>query len=148
MKLEVKFKKLHEFAKIPQRQTTGAAGMDLSARLDKPVVVDPGQRVLIPTDLAIELPSNHVALVFPRSGLASKNGVTLANCVGVIDEDYRGNVQASMINLSQHPFVVENEMRVAQMLIIKLADIDVREATELSDTDRGDGGFGSTGQSS
>ena len=144
MKLVVKFKKLHEFAKIPQKQTDGAAGMDLSARLDKSVVIDPGERVLVPTDLAMELPAGHVALVFPRSGIASKNGVTLANCVGVIDEDYRGNVQASMINLSRRPFVVDDGMRIAQMLVIKLADVDAKEATELSDTARGDGGFGST----
>ena len=142
----LKIKKVRENAKIPFRATKGSAGMDLYACLEEPVTIAPHEIEMIPTGIAIELESElYAAYIFARSGLAIKHGIAPANCVGVIDSDYRGEVCVGLINQTEEAFTVKPGERVAQLVILPviLPDIEVVEA--LSDTDRGAGGFGSTG---
>ena len=130
----------------PFYATSGSAGMDLSACIDEPVIIPKGEIRFIPTGIAIALPSNqYVAYVYARSGLACKRGITLANCVGVIDSDYRGEIKCALINHGQEDFTVNHGDRIAQLMIapVCIADVSVKE--ELNSTDRGVGGFGSTG---
>ena len=146
--MELKIKKLREGAKIPQRATPGSAGMDLYACLDAPVTLAPGQLAVVPTGLAMELPDNGcAAFLYARSGLGVKHGVCLSNGVGVIDSDYRGEVCAGLCNVSDKPYVIEPGERVAQMVIAPVFTPEIREVGALSDTERGAGGFGSTGRS-
>lgn len=130
---------------LPSYATAHAAGMDLHAALDTPVTLEPGAWGLIPTGLAIALPDGYEAQVRPRSGLAAKNGVTVLNAPGTIDADYRGEVKVILINHGKTPFVIEHGMRIAQMLIAPVTRAVWAETTDLSDTERGAGGFGSTG---
>ena len=130
---------------LPSYQTDGAAGMDLCAFLKEPVTLEPLERKLIPTGLKIELPQGYEAQVRPRSGMAIKHGITLVNCVGTIDEDYRGELCVPVINLSNEEFTVLNGDRIAQMVISPVTKADIEVVEELSDTQRGEGGFGSTG---
>lgn len=143
----LKVKKLREDAVLPARATEGSAGMDLHALVDAPVTLRPGERAMIPTGLAIALPSpDYVALVFARSGLAVKKGVTLSNCVGVVDSDYRGELKVGLINQSQEPYTIEKGERIAQLAIMPVCLPEVVQAEELDETGRGAGGFGSTGK--
>ena len=143
----LKVKKLREDAVLPVRATAGSAGMDLHALVDTPVTLQPGQRAMIPTGLSIALPSpDYVALVFARSGLAIKKGVTLANCVGVVDSDYRGELKVGLINQSDEPYTVEKGERIAQLAVMPVCLPVVEEADDLDETERGQGGFGSTGK--
>lgn len=145
--MELLIKKLDERAKIPAAATGGSAGMDLCAVLDEPLVLEPGQRAMVPTGLAIALPSNDlVALIFARSGLAVKHGITLSNCVGVVDSDYRGEVKVGLINQSDKAYEIAPGERIAQMVIMPVVMADVSVADELPESDRGEGGFGSTGR--
>jgi len=130
---------------LPKYQSEYAAGMDLAAAVDEPVTLAPLQRAMIPTGLSMEIPVGYEAQVRPRSGLAAKNGVTVLNTPGTIDADYRGEVKVILVNLSDTPFVVERGMRIAQMVLAKVEQMTVTEVTELSDTLRGAGGFGSSG---
>ncbi|MBQ9921031.1 MAG: dUTP diphosphatase [Clostridia bacterium] len=141
----LKIKKLHPDAVIPQYMTTGAAAMDVSACLEAPVTLAPGERKLIPTGFAIQTEQGYAAILCARSGISYKNGIALANGIGVIDSDYTGEVKVSLINNSDVPFTVEKGMRIAQMMIIPVAAAQILEVSELEKTDRGDGGFGSTG---
>ena len=145
--MELKIKRLRAGAFLPGRATQGSAGMDLRACCGgEGITVQPMQRVLIPTGLAIELPGpDYVALVFARSGLALREGLAMANGVGVIDSDYRGELQVPVVNLSQRPVLVSGGDRVAQMLVMPVALPQMIEIGELSETARGEGGFGSTG---
>ena len=130
----------------PFYATKGSAGMDLSACIDEPIVIPKGEIRFVPTGIAVSLPSNeYVAYVYARSGLACKKGITLANCVGVIDSDYRGEIKCALINLGQEDFVVNHGDRIAQLVIspVCVAEINVKDI--LDDTQRGTGGFGSTG---
>lgn len=146
--MQLKIKKLRENARIPQRATSGAAGMDLYACLDAPLTLAPGQLAIVPTGIAIELPDNGcAAFLYARSGLGVKHGICLSNGVGVIDSDYRGEVCAGLCNVSDKPYVIEPNERVAQMVIAPVLTPDIVETDELSDTRRGAGGFGSTGRS-
>ncbi|MEW6725372.1 dUTP diphosphatase [Desulforudis sp. 1088] len=130
----------------PRCATSGSAGLDLPACISNPVTLAPGEIVGIPTGIAIELPSELlVALVFPRSGLAAKHGVTLANAVGVIDADYRGEIVCPLINLGKEPFTVKTGDRIAQLLVVSLVKPALEWVEELSPSGRGAGGFGSTG---
>ncbi len=145
--MELKIKKLKENAKIPQRATNGSAGMDLYACIDESVTLAPGQLAIIPTGIAVELPDNTcAAFLYARSGLGVKHGICLSNGVGVIDSDYRGEVCAGLCNVSDKPYVIEPFERVAQMVIAPVLTPDIVEVSELSDTARGDGGFGSSGR--
>ena len=147
MQMQVKYKLLDPRAKAPAYATPGAAAADLCAVLDAPLTLEPGQRAMVPTGLAIELPGpDCVALVYARSGLAIKQGVTLSNCVGVIDSDYRGEIKVGLVNLGAAPVTLAPGERVAQLCIAPVWQATFAPAQELSDTDRGAGGFGSTGR--
>ncbi len=132
---------------LPSYQSAGAAGMDLRAAVsaDKPLMLAPGQRALVPTGLIIELPPNHEGQVRPRSGLAVKFGVSLINTPGTIDEDYRGEVMVPLINHGQEAYLIQRGERIAQLVVAPVVRLDIVEVGETSDTPRGDGGFGSTG---
>ena len=140
-----KFRKLDPLARAPQRATEGSAGFDLCARLDDPMEIGPMQRALIPTGIAIELDPGKVGLVYARSGLAIKQGMGMANGVGVIDCDYRGELQVPVINLGNETITVVDGMRIAQMIVSHYYPENMEEVSVLSDTARGEGGFGSTG---
>lgn len=130
----------------PFYATSGSAGMDLSACLDEPVTIKKGEIKLIPAGIAISLPSNeYVGYVYARSGLASKKGICLANSVGVIDSDYRGEIRCPLINLGAEDFTVCHGDRIAQLVISPVCVADITECDNLDDTERGSGGFGSTG---
>lgn len=132
---------------LPSYESAQAAGMDLRAAIDEdtPLVISPGERVLVPTGLIIELPNNHEGQIRPRSGLAFKHGVSVLNSPGTIDADYRGEVKILLINHGQEPFEVTRSMRIAQMIVAPVVQVGVRETTNLSDTERGVSGYGSTG---
>lgn len=142
----LKIRKVSENAVIPKRATGGSAGLDLCACIDKPITLNGGETALIPTGLAIELPSaEYGAFVFARSGLAIKHGIGLLNSVGVIDSDYRGEIKVGVINQIKEPYTIEPGERVAQMVIMPVSMMPVEEVETLGETDRGAGGFGSTG---
>ncbi|HEY4652556.1 MAG TPA: dUTP diphosphatase [Pontibacter sp.] len=130
---------------LPHYQTEHSAGMDLRANLEAPVTLKPLQRALIPTGLFIELPEGHEAQIRPRSGLAYKHGISIVNSPGTIDADYRGEIKVLLVNLSDQDFVVENGERIAQMVVATYARVAWQEAESLTDTERGAGGYGSTG---
>ena len=130
---------------LPQYATISSAGMDVRASLDAPVVLNPLQRAMIPTGLYLEIPVGYEVQVRPRSGLAAKKGITVLNTPGTIDADYRGEVNVILVNLSDQPFTVEPGERIAQLVLAKHEKIDWEEVDELGVTDRGEGGFGSTG---
>jgi dUTP pyrophosphatase len=130
---------------LPSYQTTGSAGMDLYANLTAPVVLQPLERTLIPTGLRLELPEGLEAQIRPRSGLALKKGITVLNAPGTIDSDYRGDVGVMVVNLSQEAVEILDGERVAQMVIAKHEQIQWNEVQILAETERGAGGFGSTG---
>lgn len=143
----LKIKKLRDDAKIPFRATDGSAGMDLYACIDEAVEIMPHEIRVIPTGIAIELESaDYVAYIYARSGLAIKNGIAPANCVGVIDSDYRGEVCVGLLNQTEKAFTVNPEERIAQMVISPVILPTIEVVDELSDTQRGAGGFGSTGK--
>ena len=145
--METKIKKLRENAKIPKKATNGSAGMDLYACIDEPITLAPGQLAVVPTGIAIALPENScAAFLYARSGLGVKHGICLSNGVGVIDSDYRGEICAGLCNVSDKPYTIEPDERVCQMVIAPVLTPDVVEVSELDDTDRGEGGFGSTGK--
>lgn len=133
---------------LPAYETSGAAGMDLRAAVaeDAPVRLEPRERALIPTGLMIALPAGHEGQVRPRSGLAVKHGISLVNTPGTIDEDYRGEVQVPLINHGSEPFVVNRGERIAQLVVVPVTQVAIAEVEELDATERGSGGFGSTGK--
>jgi dUTP pyrophosphatase len=133
---------------LPAYETAEAAGMDLRAAVDSsaPITLAPGERAMIPTGLTIALPSGYEAQVRPRSGLAAKHGVTCLNSPGTIDADYRGEVKVILINLGQEPFVVRRGERIAQMIVAPVTRAELNVVAELDGTERGSGGFGSTGR--
>ena len=145
--MQLQVKRVRENAILPTRATDGSAGMDLYAAVDAPITVQPGERVRIPTGIAIGLPSRDtVALIFARSGLAVKHGLTLSNCVGVIDSDYRGELQVGLIHQGDTPYVIEAGERIAQLVIMPVFVPELCETDTLGETARGEGGFGSTGR--
>lgn len=142
-----KVRRLRESAKLPFRATDGSAGMDLYACIDSPVTLGAGEEAVIPTGIAIELPSAELAaFVFARSGLAIKHGIGLLNGVGVIDSDYRGEICVGVINQLAEPYTIAPDERIAQLVIMPVSLINPVEAQSLDDTARGEGGFGSTGK--
>lgn len=130
---------------LPEYATALSAGLDLRANLDAPVVLKSLERAMIPTGLFIELPAGYEAQVRPRSGLAAKHGITVLNSPGTIDADYRGEIKVIAVNLSSTEFTIENGERIAQLVVAKHEQVKWEEASELADTSRGTGGFGSTG---
>jgi dUTP pyrophosphatase len=141
----IKFVKLKPSAIIPDYQTEHAAAMDVSACLDSSIVLEPMERAIIPTGLAMELPIGYEAQIRARSGLSFKNGITMVNGVGTIDADYRGELGILIINLGKEPFTIEPGMRVAQMVLARCERASWQEVELLSETNRGEGGIGSTG---
>ncbi|MDD4168943.1 MAG: dUTP diphosphatase [Desulfotomaculaceae bacterium] len=140
-------KKIGSSIPFPNYATTGSAGVDLPACIDDPLVVSPGHRANIPTGMAIELPDRHVVgLIFPRSGLASRHGITLANAVGVIDSDYKGEILVAIHNQSNRDYTISPGERIAQLVFLPVYEAVFEEAEELAETSRGVGGFGSTGK--
>lgn len=131
---------------LPQYQTEHAAAMDLPAALNKPLVVAPGQIVLIPCGFALAVPFGYEAQVRPRSGLAIKSGLTVVNAPGTIDADYRGEVKVGLINLGKEPVTIERGMRIAQLLIAPVSRVAWHAVDTLPETHRGAGGFGHTGR--
>lgn len=143
---ELKIKKVRENAKLPTRGTVGSAGMDLYACIDEPITLNGGDKAVIPTGIAIGLSSpEYAAFVYARSGLAIKHGIGLLNSVGVIDSDYRGEICVGVINQLKEPYTIEPFERIAQMVIQPVALPELVEVDDLDETDRGAGGFGSTG---
>lgn len=130
---------------LPHYATEASAGMDLRANISNPITLQPLERAIVKTGLFIELPTGFEAQVRPRSGLAAKRGITVLNAPGTIDADYRGEVGVILVNLSNETFTIENGERIAQLVIAKHEKVAWLEVKELSDTDRGSGGFGSTG---
>jgi dUTP pyrophosphatase len=143
--IPVQFKRLRPSAVLPAYQTELAAGMDLSADLDAPVTLAPGDIVVVPCGFAMALPPGFEAQVRPRSGLATKFGISMPNAPGTVDADYRGEMKVPLVNLGRTPFVVEPGMRIAQMVVARVERVEVSEVAELTETARGEGGFGSTG---
>ena len=149
--MELKFKSLNpkigREIPLPQFATPGSAAMDLRACIDRPVTIRAGERTVVPTGLAMALPSaDYVALLFARSGLGIRKGVCLSNGVGVIDSDYRGEIGVGLVNLSQEAYTVQPGDRIAQLMVVPVERPTVSLVEDLDDTSRGSGGFGSTGR--
>lgn len=142
MEVKIVNKTQHE---LPTYATSASAGMDLRAQLDQPVTLKPLERSIVKTGLFIELPIGFEAQVRPRSGLAAKHGITVLNSPGTIDADYRGEIGVILVNLSNETFTIENGMRIAQLVIAEHQHISWVEVAQLSESNRGEGGFGSTG---
>jgi dUTP pyrophosphatase len=141
---DLPFRKLRPEAQLPSTQHPGDAGLDLCSAID--VVVEPGERVMIPTGVAVAIPDGHAGLVLPRSGLASKHGLTMANAPGLIDAGYRGEVICAAVNLDREEAVeILVGDRIAQLVVVALPDVEPAWVEELPDSHRGEGGFGSTG---
>lgn len=145
-KVKLNIQRLKHNIGLPEYATEGAAGMDLTAAISEPFEFKPLERKLIPTGIIIELPPGYEAQVRPRSGLAIKHGMTLINCVGTIDEDYRGEVCVPMVNISQVPYIINPGDRIAQMIISPVQKVEIVEVEDVSCTSRSSGGFGSTGR--
>lgn len=143
MKVRVINKSKHD---LPQYETTASAGLDLRANIEESITIGSLERTLIKTGLFLEIPEGYEAQVRPRSGWALKNGITVLNSPGTIDADYRGEVGVILVNLSKEPFTIEDGDRIAQMVFAKMEQAEWIEAEELSETERGAGGFGSTGK--
>lgn len=142
----LQIKKMRKNAAVPVRSTAGSAGLDLAACLEEPVTIAPGERALIPSGIAVGLLENTVGLVFARSGLSVKKGIALANGVGVIDSDYTGEILVGLLNTSKEAYTVMPSERIAQLVVMPVLPLPVEEVEELEATQRGAGGFGSTGR--
>ena len=143
--VELRWTRLRPDASLPQPATAQAAGLDLTAAMDHPITLDPGSIAAIPCGFAMALPAGFEAQIRPRSGLALRNGISIPNAPGTIDADYRGEVKVPLINLGRETFVVEPGMRIAQMVIAAVPSVQIVETDILDETERGTGGFGSTG---
>jgi dUTP pyrophosphatase len=143
--VKLSVQKLRPDAIVPKYMTDFAAGLDLAAALDEEILLQPGERRLVPTGLSIALPPGHEGQVRPRSGLSLKKGITCLNTPGTIDEDYRGEVKVLLVNLGQEPVAIAAGDRIAQLVVAPVARVVVEEVTSLTETSRGGGGFGSTG---
>lgn len=146
MKISVKVKKLENFkGELPSYETEHASGFDLRAQLPEKILLEPGQRVMVPTGLSFEIPPGYEIQIRPRSGWASKKGVTVVNTPGTVDADYRGEVKIALVHLGQESLEILDQDRVAQAVLCPVVQAQLELATELSSTERGAGGFGSTG---
>jgi dUTP pyrophosphatase len=145
MKTTIKIKNLSKHP-LPKYQTALSAGMDLHANIDQPITIQPGQREIVSTGLFLELPEGYEAQIRPRSGLAFKHGITVLNSPGTIDADYRGEIKVLLINHGQAAFEINDGERIAQMVIAEYASILWEETNQLNDTERGEGGYGSSGK--
>lgn len=145
--IPVKIKKLAHFkGELPKYQSTHASGFDVRAQLEKPIVIKPRERAMVPTGLSFEIPSGYEIQTRPRSGLAWKHGLTIVNTPGTIDADYRGEVKILLLNNGEEPFEIQDQERIAQCVLVPVIQAQWIEANDLSETERGSGGFGSTGK--
>ena len=142
---KILIKRLSKEVSLPKYETSGSSGMDLAAYIEADINIDPGKTKIIPTGLALSIPKGFEVQIRPRSGLAAKQKVSVLNTPGTIDADYRGEIKVILINLSKNFFEVENGNRIAQMVVCPVVKAQLEEVNSLSDTDRGTGGFGSTG---
>tara|TARA_X000001036_G_C20158975_1_gene594586 strand:+ start:50 stop:490 length:441 start_codon:yes stop_codon:yes gene_type:complete len=142
---EILIKRLSKTVSLPKYETNGSSGMDLAADLETGIKIDPGKRAIIPTGLALSVPRGFEVQIRPRSGLAAKKKITVLNTPGTIDSDYRGEIKVILINLGHEPFKVEKGLRIAQMVVCPIVKAQLKEVDDLSETERGEGGFGSTG---
>ncbi len=144
--MQVKIQYLDNTVPKPEYATTGSAGMDLSASLQEPVTVPAGGRALIPTGVAMGIPEGFGGFVFPRSGLSYKKGISMCNCVGVIDSDYTGEIKVAIHNISKEDYTIHPGDRIAQLVFLPVAQAELVVCDALDETERGSGGFGSTGR--
>ena len=142
---EVLIKRLSKNIELPRYETNGSSGMDLSANIEKKIKIEPGKTSIIPTGISVSIPKNFEIQIRSRSGLAAKSQISVLNSPGTIDADYRGEIKVILINLGNKTFVVERGTRIAQMVLSPIVKAKFKEVDNLDDTDRGAGGFGSTG---
>jgi len=142
---KIQIKKKTSSVLIPKYETTGSSGMDISAYIENNIIINPGEKSLISTGFSIAVPRGYEVQIRPRSGLAAKNNITVLNTPGTIDADYRGEIKVILINLGREKFIIENGQRIAQMVVCPVVQANFEEVEELSNTERGTGGFGSTG---
>tara|TARA_B110000211_G_scaffold130797_1_gene150248 strand:- start:375 stop:815 length:441 start_codon:yes stop_codon:yes gene_type:complete len=142
---KIKIKKLSNEVLTPKYETLGSSGMDIAAYIKKDIIINSGDKALIPTGFSLSIPQGYEVQIRPRSGLAIKKGITILNTPGTIDSDYRGEIKVVLINLSKDKFTVQNGERIAQMVVCPIVQVSIEEVKELSETNRGIGGFGSTG---
>ena len=143
--IKILIKRLSKEVSLPKYETSGSSGMDLSANIDAKLNIEPGKTAIIPTGLALSIPKGFEIQIRPRSGLAAKQKISVLNTPGTIDSDYRGEIKVILINLSQESFIVEKGLRIAQMVVCPVVQAQLKEVNDLSETGRGEGGFGSTG---
>ena len=144
--IKVLIKKLNPSVQLPSYKTNGASGMDLMAFLEKPIDLKPGKSCLVPTGLSVAFPAEYEIQIRPRSGLAAKNNISVLNTPGTIDSDFRGEIKIILINHGTENFIINNNDRVAQMVLTPIMKMELEETNELPETIRGEGGFGSTGK--
>ena len=144
--IKVLVKKLEPSVKLPSYKTNGASGMDLMAFIDKSIELKPGESCLVPTGLSVAFPEEYEIQIRPRSGLAVKNSISVLNTPGTIDSDYRGEIKVILFNHSKENFKINNNDRIAQMILTPVIKMDLEETNELPESIRGEGGFGSTGK--
>ena len=142
---KIQIKKLSTEVLTPKYETSGSSGMDIAAYIRQDIIINPGEKALIPTGFSLSVPQGYEVQIRPRSGLAAKKGVTVLNTPGTIDSDYRGEIKVILINLSKDIFYVKSGERIAQMVVCPVKQVALEEVNELSETNRGVGGFGSTG---
>ena len=142
---KIQIKKLSNDVLIPKYETPGSSGMDIAAYIEQEITINSGDKVLIPTGFSLSIPQGYEVQIRPRSGLAAKKSITVLNTPGTIDADYRGEIKVILINLGKEKFIIENGERIAQMVVCPVVQAKLEEVKELSDTERGSDGFGSTG---
>ena len=142
---EILIKRLSKNINLPKYETEGSSGMDLSANVNSHIKIEPGETSIIPTGISVSIPKNFEIQIRPRSGLAAKNQISVLNTPGTIDADYRGEIKVILINLGEKSFTVERGIRIAQMVVCPIVQAQLNEVNDLSETERGEGGFGSTG---
>ena len=142
---KIQIKKLSSFVSTPKYETPGSSGMDIAAHIEEKIIINPGEKSLVPTGFSLAIPRGYEVQIRPRSGLAAKKSITVLNTPGTIDADYRGEIKVILINLSKEKFIIENGERIAQMVVCPVVQAKFEEVKELSDTVRGSSGFGSTG---
>ena len=142
---KIQIKKLSNEVLTPKYETSGSSGMDIAAYIERDIIINPGEKALIPTGFSLSVPRGYEVQIRPRSGLAVKKGVTVLNTPGTIDSDYRGEIKVILINFSKNEFTVKSGERIAQMVVCPVEQVSVQEVNELYETDRGSSGFGSTG---
>jgi dUTP pyrophosphatase len=142
---KIQIKKFSNEVLTPKYETPGSSGMDIAAYIDRDININSGDRALVPTGFSLSIPKGYEIQIRPRSGLAAKKGITVLNTPGTIDSDYRGEIKVVLINLSKKKFTVKNGERIAQIVVCPIEQVNVEEVRELSETNRGTGGFGSTG---